>query len=397
MSLLRVSVRASSLRPSPTLWLYRLVGTLKSRGLDYYSLHVGQPSFTPPRDLMVRFLEVISSRVSDLSLYSYTSPWGLLELREAIALDLAQHGRVRADPLGEVVVTSGGIEGLLSALASILDPGDPVGFIVPAYFHFYSIARLLGLRVVELPVYPELELKADPLVDLFSRVKAIVIANPDNPTGRVLDEGVARLVADLACDRGVYVVHDIAYYTLRYEAGMAWPENYCRDYIVTVGTYSKDPGVPGWRVGFIVAPADVAEAVAHVREATSYNTPVPSQILILEYLRGGFRAGFLPRVLEEYSRRRSALIEALKEELPKAYYYKPKTGIFVYVNLEGYTRVASDKLVERLALEDRVLAVPGTLFGPGGESWLRLSFAVEGPERLREAVRMIARRVRGVV
>jgi DNA-binding transcriptional MocR family regulator len=105
---------------------------------------------------MVRFLEVVSSRISDLSLYSYTSPWGLLELREAIALDLAQHGRVRADPLGEVVVTSGGIEGLLSTLASILDPGDPVGFIVPAYFHFYSIARLLGLRVVELPVYPEL-------------------------------------------------------------------------------------------------------------------------------------------------------------------------------------------------------------------------------------------------
>jgi aspartate aminotransferase len=272
-----------------------------------------------------------------------------------------------------------------------------VGFIVPAYFHFYSIARLLGLRVVELPVYPELELPADSLVDLFSRVKAVVIANPDNPTGRVLDEGVARLVADLACDRGVYVVHDIAYYTLSYEAGMAWPESYCRDYIVTVGTYSKDPGVPGWRVGFVVAPADVAEAVAHVREASSYNTPVPSQILILEYLRGGYRAGFLPRVLEEYSRRRSALIEALEEELPKAYYYKPKAGIFVYVNLEGYTRVASDKLVERLALEDRVLAVPGTLFGPGGESWLRLSFAVEGPERLREAVRIIARRVRGVV
>jgi aspartate aminotransferase len=313
----------------------------------------------------------------------------LLELREAIALDLAQHGRVRADPLGEVLVTSGGIEGLLSALASILDPGDPVGFIVQAYFHFYSIARLLGLRVVELPV--------DPIVDLFSRVKAVVIANPDNPTGRVLDEGVARLVADLACDRRVYVVHDIAYYTLRYEAGMAWPENYCREYIVTVGTYSKDPGVPGWRVGFVVAPADVAEAVAHVREASSYNTPVPSQLLILEYLRGGYRAGFLPRVLEEYSRRRSALIEALEEELPKAYYYKPKAGIFVYVNLEGYTRVASDKLVERLALEDRVLAVPGTLFGPGGESSLRLSFAVEGPERLREAVRIIARRVRGVV
>ncbi len=395
--MLRVSGRALNLMPSPTLWLYKLVGLLKSRGLDYYSLHVGQPGFTPPRDLMSRFLEAVSERVSDLSLYSYTSPWGLLELREAIVGDLVQHGRVRVDPGGEVVVTSGGIEGLFSSLASLLNPGDPVGFIVPAYFHFYSIARLLGLSVVELPVYPGLELPTDPLVDLFSKVKAVVIANPDNPTGRVLNSGVARLIADLACDRRVYVVHDIAYYTLRYEAEMVWPENYCRDYVVTVGTYSKDPGVPGWRVGFVVAPADIAEAVVHVREATSYNTPVPSQLLILEYLRGGYRARFLPRVLEEYARRRDKLIEVLEEELPKATYYKPRAGIFVYVNLEGYIRTTTDKLVEVLALEDRVLTVPGTLFGPGGESWLRLSFAVESSERIEEAIRIIARRVKSGV
>ncbi len=395
--MLRVSGRALNLMPSPTLWLYKLVGLLKSRGLDYYSLHVGQPGFTPPRDLMSRFLEAVSERVSDLSLYSYTSPWGLLELREAIVGDLVQHGRVRVDPGGEVVVTSGGIEGLFSSLASLLNPGDPVGFIVPAYFHFYSIARLLGLSVVELPVYPGLELPTDPLVDLFSKVKAVVIANPDNPTGRVLNSGVARLIADLACDRRVYVVHDIAYYTLRYEAEMVWPENYCRDYVVTVGTYSKDPGVPGWRVGFVVAPADIAEAVVHVREATSYNTPVPSQLLILEYLRGGYRARFLPRVLEEYARRRDKLIEVLEEELPKATYYKPRAGIFVYVNLEGYIRTTTGKLVEALALEDRVLTVPGTLFGPGGESWLRLSFAVESSERIEEAIRIIARRVKSGV
>jgi len=390
---LRVSERSLSLRPSPTLWLYRMVGSLRSKGLDYYSLHVGQPGFTPPRDLLAKFLDVIAGRVSDLSLYSYTSPWGLLELREAIVGDLVEHGRIKAEPEGEVVVTSGGIEGLLSSLASLLNPGDPVGLIVPAYFHFYSIAKLLGLRVVELPLYPDLELHEDLLVELFSRVKAVVIANPDNPTGRTLDHSMARFIADIACEKRVYVVHDIAYYTIRYEANMAWPENSCRDYIITVGTYSKDPGIPGWRIGFVVAPADIAESVVHVREATSYNTPVPSQLLVLEYLRGGYRAGFLPRVLEEYRRRRDELVEALREELPKAHYYKPRAGIFVYVNLKDYIKTPSDKLVESLALEDRVLTVPGTLFGPGGESWVRLSFAAENSKRLREAVRIIARRV----
>ncbi len=183
-------------------------------------------------------------------------------------------------------------------------PGDSVGFIVPAYFHFYSIARLLDLNIVELSSYPSLEVREDDLVDLFSKAKVVVIANIDNPTGRTLDHRLARFLGDLACDKKVYVVHDIAYYTLLYETAMNWPENYCYDYVVAVSTFSKDLGIPGWRVGFVVAPSMVAEAVAHVREATSYNTPVPSQILVLEYLRDGYRQKFLPRVLGEYARRR---------------------------------------------------------------------------------------------
>ena len=391
---MRVSSRALRLRPSPTLWLYRIIGFLKSRGLSHYSLHVGQPGYPPPSELVRRFLDEISRRISDLSLYSYTSPLGLIEVREAIARDLADQGRVGADPESEVVVTSGGIEGLLAVLASTLNPGDKVGFIVPAYFHFYSIARLLDLEVVELSVYPDMELREDSMIDLFSKVKAVVVANPDNPTGRVLNRRLAGLLADLACDRRVYLVHDIAYYTLYYEAERLWPENYCRDYVVTVGTFSKDPGIPGWRVGFVVAPADVAEAVAHVREATSYNTPVPSQLLVLEYLRGGYRRAFLPRVLEEYRRRRDTLINTLQEELPKASYYKPRAGIFVYVNISEYTKTPSDRLVEVLALKDRVVAVPGTLFGPGGEEWLRLSFAAEPPERLVEAIKILKYRLK---
>jgi len=275
-------------------------------------------------------------------------------------------------------------------------PGDSVGFIVPAYFHFYSIARLLDLNIVELSSYPSLEVREDDLVDLFSKAKVVVIANIDNPTGRTLDHRLARFLGDLACDKKVYVVHDIAYYTLLYETAMNWPENYCYDYVVAVSTFSKDLGIPGWRVGFVVAPSMVAEAVAHVREATSYNTPVPSQILVLEYLRDGYRQKFLPRVLGEYARRRDKLVEALVEGLPKASFYKPKAGIFLRVNVGEYTRIPSDRLAELLALEDRVVVVPGTLFGPGGESWIRLSFAMEPETRLREAVEIMARRLKSL-
>lgn len=381
--------------PSPTMWIQDMVSMLRRSGKEYYSLHVGQPGISPPSGVVEVLSRVLRERSGDVSLYAYAPPRGIPELREAIARDLASLGRVRPDPSRGVVVTTGGIEGVFSSIASVTDPGDPVGVVVPAYFHFYSILKLLGNRIVEVSSYPSLDVSEDLWIDLFSRVKAVIVANPDNPTGRVLSRGEARLLADLSCDKRVYLIHDVAYYTLYYEASREWPENYCVDYVITVGTFSKDPGIPGWRVGFVAAAEDVAEAVAHVREATSYNAPIPSQILVLEYLKGGYREKFLPGVIEEYRSRREALAGALEELLPKAKFKKPAAGIFIYVDLSSYLKTNSEEWAKSIAVENGVLTVPGTLFGKGGEKWLRLSFAWEPSERLKEAVEVIASKLKG--
>ncbi|MFN4046415.1 MAG: aminotransferase class I/II-fold pyridoxal phosphate-dependent enzyme, partial [Acidilobaceae archaeon] len=143
------------------------------------------------------------------------------------------------------------------------------------------------------------------------------------------------------------------------------------------------------------ASEDVAEAVAHVREATSYNAPVPSQMLVLEYLRGGYREKFLPRVIEEYRSRRDALAGALEELLPEAKFKKPAAGIFIYVDFSSYLKTSSEEWAKSIAVESRVLTVPGTLFGSGGEKWVRLSFAWEPSERLREAVKILSSKLKG--
>jgi aspartate aminotransferase len=388
--MIRISRRASSIMPSPTMWLQDIVSAMRSRGLKPYALHVGQPGIPPPRDLVENLLESLRSRVGDVLLYTYTSPRGFQELREAVAEDLASLGRPMPDPVRGVVITSGGIEGLFSVMASITDHGDLVRVVVPAYFHFYSVLGMLGNRVIEAISYPELSLSEDMWKDLFSRVRAVIVANPDNPTGRVLSTAEAKLLADLACDRKVYLVHDIAYYTLYYEAERVWPERQCYEYVITVGTYSKDPGIPGWRLGFVASQEEVANAVAHVREATSYNAPLPSQLLILEYLRGRYREKFLPRVLEEYRYRRDGLIESLEKHLPEARFRKPEAGIFLYVDLSRYLQKPSDQWTRELAIEKGVVTVPGTLFGPKGERWVRLSFAWESKERLKEAIEIIS-------
>jgi len=392
----RLSSRVLSTMPSPTMWIQDLVSSLRLRGVRVYALHVGQPGIPPPREVVEALLERVRLGIGDLSMYSYTSPRGLLELREAVAEDLAGLGRPMPDPVGGVVITSGGIEGLFASLASVADHGDPVGVVVPAYFHFYSILGLLGCRAVELFSYPGLGVSEEGWKELFSSSRAVIVANPDNPSGRVLGAGEARLLADLACDRRVYLIHDVAYYTLYYEAERAWPERWCHEYVITVGTYSKDPGIPGWRLGFVAAEEGVASAIAHAREATSYNAPLPSQLLVLEYLRGRYREKFLPRVLEEYRSRRDELARALEETLPEARFEKPRAGIFIYADLSKYLAKPSNTWARELAEEKGVVLVPGTLFGPGGEGWVRLSFAWEGRERLREAVYAIASHLRAL-
>lgn len=390
----RISRRAYNTMPSPTMWIQDIVSTLRRSGRDYYGLHVGQPGIPPPREVVEKLSKILGERSGDISLYTYTSPRGIPELREAVAEDLSLLGRIKPDPLKGVVITSGGIEGLFVSIASVTEPGDPVGVVVPAYFHFYSVLGLLGNRVVEISSYPDLLVDQDMWIDLFSRVKAVIVANPDNPTGRVLSRDEAKMLADLSCDRGVYLIHDIAYYTLYYEASREWPENYCDEYVITVGTFSKDPGIPGWRLGFVASSEDIADAVAHAREATSYNAPVPSQLLVLEYLRGRYREGFLPKVIEEYRSRRDVLAKALEELLPKARFRKPGAGIFIYLDLSGYLETSSMEWVRKTALESGVIAVPGSLFGSGGEKWVRLSFAWEPGERLRRAVEIIASKLR---
>lgn len=390
----RISRRAYNTMPSPTMWIQDIVSMLRRSGRDFYGLHVGQPGIPPPREVVNKLSEILGERAGDISLYTYTSPKGIPELREAVAEDLSLLGRSKPEPLGGVVITTGGIEGLFVSIASVTDPGDPVGLVVPAYFHFYSVLGLLGNRVVEISSYPDLEVGQDAWIDLFSRARAVIIANPDNPTGRALGREEARMLADLSCDKKVYLIHDIAYYTLYYEASREWPENYCEEYVITVGTFSKDPGIPGWRLGFVAAREDIANAVAHAREATSYNAPVPSQLLVLEYLRGRYREKFLPRVIEEYRSRRDVLSNALEELLPKARFEKPRAGIFIYVDLSEYLDTSSEEWVRRVAAESGVVAVPGTLFGKGGEGWVRLSFAWEPGGRLRRAVEIIASRLR---
>ncbi len=386
MVLVMVSSRVASLKPSFTKVMSSLAAEYKKKGLDYYSLHAGQPGFPPAKEAVEHVARRLLEEY-DRSLYSYTPSEGLLTLREAISDDLDRLGRPRPDPAKEIIATSGGMEAVFSTLAALTDPGDPVGLVLPSYFQYFNILSFLEVRQIAFSSYPSLTIDEDGWKQLFAMSKVVLISNPDNPTSRSLSLDEARLLADLACDEKVYIVHDVAYYTLYYEGGPAWPERYCWEYIITVGSYSKDPGIPGWRLGYIAGPSAITQEAKKVREIASYNPPTPSQMLVEYYLRNKLREKYLPHVLQEYAKRRDALVEALRTYLPEVKFHKPRAGMFIYVNFSNYIkRGTSENLSWILAKNKRVFTVPGTVFGHGGEKYMRLSFSYESPDRIEKAV-----------
>ena len=325
----------------------------------------------------------------DPSLYAYSPALGLPELREAVAEDLRSEGvGVEAS---QVAVVPGSTAGIYFALAAILDPGDEVVLTDPTFMMYEPVVASLGGRVRYVRSRPEDGFQPD--VEAIKeavgeRTKAIIVVDPDNPTGRVLSPEASRALAEVAEDAGAYLIVDEAYRTFVYEGRRSPPARYGEG-VVGIGTFSKDPGVPGLRVGYVYGPAEVVEGLRLLAEHAYFGASNLSQLFALEYLRWPGRRAFLERVVAEYRARRDAMGEALAEMLPGARFERPKGALYYFVDLSAYAG-DSEALARELAARHGVTVMPGTAFGRSYRSWVRLTFAAGPPEVLREGVRRIA-------
>lgn len=388
---MRTSRRVESLRESPTRKIDSLRERLVREGRDVILLSTGQPSIPPPRE----FREFLASALGEESmrLYGYTPSMGIARLREAISRDLYELGGITVEP-DNIVVTAGGQEAMFSALATVLEEGDEVILMDPTYFGYKPLIEYFGAR----PVYVETEFEEEynPNVDALleavsSRTKAIVVVTPDNPTGRLIRPEVGKALSDVARDKGLWLIVDEAYKTLIYEGEHYWfwrdaPEN-----VIGIDTFSKDPGIPGWRLGYVYAPRDIAPKIKLVSEEVVYCPPSFAQYAVLHYLESDLRRKHMPRVIEEYRKRRDVLVDAVRRALPWTRLHVPKGSMFVFVDFG----VDGEKLSEELLDRAGVATVPGSYFSNGKyNTFLRLSFVTEPPERLVEAVNRIAQILR---
>jgi len=349
------------------------------------SLGVGEPDFVTPdafRDAAVRSIREGKTQ--------YTSNYGLLALREAIATHTeAMHG-VSYAPQGEILVTVGVSEAVDLALRSTLNEGDEVIVADPSYVAYLPAIILAGGVPVPVPTLEAEEFRLTPAAvkaAITPRTRAILLGFPSNPTGAVLTADDVKGIADLAREHDLLVYADEIYDRLVYGVPhrSILTERGMKERTVYLAGFSKSYAMTGWRVGYACAPAEIIEQMMKIHQYTVMCVPTAAQYAALEALRSG--EDDVRRMVAEYDRRRQRMWSRFNAMgLPC---FEPRGAFYCFPNVTG-TGLSDDEFCTRLLTEEKVVVVPGNAFGAGGTGHIRACYAA-GVERIDEACDRIER------
>ncbi|MBA3822855.1 MAG: aminotransferase class I/II-fold pyridoxal phosphate-dependent enzyme [Ktedonobacterales bacterium] len=352
---------------------------------DVISLGIGEPDFTTPRHICEAAIASINAGDTH-----YTSNYGTVALREAIAQELATRYGLTYDPQGEIMVTVGVSEALDDALRALVDPGDEVLVPDPGYVAYEAGIIFAGGVPVPVPTRAENDfepLAADFASRVTSRTKAILIGSPNNPTGAVISRTQMEAIAQLAIAHDLVVLSDEIYSRLIYGSehvsiatlpGM-WERT------VTLNGFSKAYAMTGWRVGYAAAPRGILEAMLKVHQYAIMCAPTDAQAAALQALRHG--EADVAAMVAEYTRRRTLIVEGFNRiGLPC---HAPRGAFYAFPDITS-TGLSAEDFTERLLTEEQVAVVPGSAFGEAGTGFVRSAYCV-AYDKLEEALTRIER------
>ena len=339
---------------------------------DIISLGVGEPDFDTPGF-------ITRAGTADLLRGGthYTSNWGKLELREAIAERYHKRARVDYDPKGEILVTVGASEAVDLSVRALCDPGDEFVVVDPSYVSYRpDIAFAHGKAVsVDADRAKGFELDPDAIRAAVSpRTKAIIINNPCNPTGSLYGKKVLEEVASIARDADCYIIADEIYEDLVYgekHTSMASLKG-MKEHAIVISGFSKGFAMTGWRLGFACGNPEVIGAMMKVHQYSIMCAPTPAQAAAIVALHNKQTAYAVDKMRREYDRRRKLIVGGFNKMGLAC--HTPHGAFYAFPSIES-TGLTSDEFAERCINEARVAVVPGSAFGLGGEGHIRASYA----------------------
>ncbi|KKB40583.1 aminotransferase [Bacillus thermotolerans] len=376
-----VAKSVEAMRPSGIRKFFDLAAGMEG----VISLGVGEPDFVTSwsaREAAILSLE--------RGFTSYTANAGLLELREEIVSYIHNRFDVTYDATEEVIVTVGASQAIDLAMRAILDPGDEVVVVEPCFVSYVPMVELAGGKAVTVGTRGEEQFKLQPEAlkeAITSKTKALLLCSPNNPTGAQLDKEDLKAIAAIVEEHDLIVVADEIYAELAYDiphTSFASLDG-MRERTILINGFSKGFAMTGWRLGFVCAPPELTAAMLKIHQYAMMCASTPAQYAALEALKSGMSD--VEEMKKDYRRRRNYIVQSFNEIgldclMPGGAFY-----VFPSIQSTGYT---SDQFAELLLKEEQVAVVPGSVFGKGGEGFVRCSYA-SSMEQLQEAVRRIDR------
>ncbi|HET9608054.1 MAG TPA: pyridoxal phosphate-dependent aminotransferase [Acidimicrobiales bacterium] len=390
----RISARVAAISESATLAVDAKAKALKAAGEPVIGFGAGEPDFPTPSHIVEA--AVAACRVPRF--HKYTPAAGLPELREAIALKTKRDSGYDV-AASQVLVTNGGKHAVYNTFAALLDPGDEVLLPTPYWTTYPEPIRLAGGVPVVLPTDEGtgFRVTVDQLdAAVTERTKVLLFVSPSNPTGAVYPRAEVEAIGRWAAERGVWVVTDEIYEHLTYGdhefTSMPALVPDLADRCVVLNGVAKTYAMTGWRVGWMVGPADVVKAATNLQSHATSNVANVSQAAALAAVSGDLSAVAEMRAAFE---RRGRTMHRLLSGIPGVQILEPQGAFYAFPNLSaflgrtvrGVTPATTVELCGVLLDQAKVALVPGEAFGAPG--YARMSFAL-GDDDLGEGCGRIA-------
>lgn len=350
---------------------------------DIISLGVGEPDFKTPwhvREACVYSLE--------RGFTGYTSNAGMPELREGIANYLQSRFAVEYNPANQIIATVGGSEAIDLALRALITPGDEILIPEPCYISYSPITAIGGGIPVGIETFGEnnFKLTAEALeAKITPRSKILILCYPSNPTGAIMSREDWEPIARVVEKHDLIVISDEIYAELTYGSNhVSFPSlPGMLDRTILVSGFSKAFAMTGWRMGYACGHPDLISAMLKIHQYTVMCAPSMGQVAALEALTNGMEEK--DRMTDSYNQRRRLIVKGLRDAGLDC--HEPQGAFYAFPSIQR-TGLTSDQFAQRLLLEYKVAAVPGSVFGLGGEGYLRCSYATS-VSQLNEAIERI--------
>ena len=351
---------------------------------DVVGLTVGQPDFVTPWHIREAGIESLQKGKT------YYSPnAGFTQLQSEISLYLKRRFDLSYRP-DETIVTVGGSEAIDLAIRAVVEPGDEVIVPTPSFVCYEPIVRMCGgvPVILDTKIENNFKITYDELkAAITPKTKMLVLPYPNNPTGAIMTREELEALTPLLRDTNILILSDEIYAEMTYgseHCSIASLDGMWERTILASG-FSKAYAMTGWRLGYLAAPAPLAEQMLKIHQYAIMCAPTTSQLAAIEALKNGDED--IAEMCAEYNRRRVFIAEGLERiGLPVMI---PEGAFYIYPYIGGFG-LSSEEFCQRLLMEEKCAIVPGTAFGECGEGYARISYAYS-VKHIEEALEKIER------